>query len=277
MEEQNELYITGAVQTYKEGKLVEEDLTVIDECHLRLFMNDAQMLNSKSVSAFTRSMQGRFLIGTDILPDNIEEFALGYCAAKTTVKPEKIKEIRVIPSGEDRFTACVFVEGLERRPSMFDPEEDQTFGYPNYSTNWGSHFTMNVKQLMDGMKSFTSKSELFANTRAVHGAEIYDGYAAIKFMEDINKANAIYKVLGHALSLGIDLSGSAILSTGRVFKETLEACNILGCKFFVSKAAATKQAIEYAMNNDMTLVGFARDDTFKVYCGEERIIFNNIE
>ncbi len=277
MEDYNELYITGPVQSYRDGKLAEEDTTVVDECHLRLFMNDAQMLGSKSVSAFTRSMQGRFLVGTDILPDNMEEFALGFCAAKTTVKPEKIKEVRIIPSGEDRFTACVFVEGLERRTSMFDLEEDMTFGHPEYSTDWGRNFFISAQQLMDGMKAFTDKSELFKNTGAVHAAEIYDGYASIKFMEDINKSNAVYKVLGHALSLGIDLSSSAILSTGRVFKETLEACHILGCNFFASKSAATKQAIEYAMNNDMTLVGFARGDSFKVYCGEERIIFNNIE
>ncbi len=276
MGEYNELYITGPVLTYKEGQLVEEDLTVVDECHLRLFMNDASYLD-KSVAAFTRSMQGKFLIATDMLPDNMEEFALGYCTAMTTVKPEKISEIRVVPVGEDRFTACVFVNGLNQRPTMFDMEEDRVFGNPVYSTNWGSNFALSASKILTAMKNFTEKSELFASTRSVHAAEIYDGNAAIKFMEDINKSNAVYKVLGYALSMGIDLSGSAILSTGRIFQETLKACNTLGCKFFISKSGATKQAIEYAMNNDMTLIGFARGDSFKVYCGEERIICNNIE
>lgn len=278
MEYRNELYIKGPIKAYKDGALVDEDATVIDECRLVLFMNDSSILESRSVASFARSMQGKFLVGTEILPDNMEEFAIGYCATKTTIPPEMFTEVRVIPSGEDRFTACVFVDRMQPRGGFFDEgEDDNEYGNMTYSTDLGNNFAISAEKLISGMKAFTSRSEIFETTRAVHAAEIYDGNAVLKFMEDINKSNAIYKTLGYALSVGIDLSSSAIFSTGRLFKESVEACHLLGCKFMASKAVASKQAIEYAMNNDMTLVGMVRGDSFKVYCGEERIIYNNIE
>ena len=94
----------------------------------------------------------------------------------------------------------------------------------------------------------------------------------IRFIEDISNSNAIYKAIGYSLIYGIDMSGCILLTSGKITKENVRACFLSGCHVLVSYSPPTRQAIEYAMEKDVTLICFGRNDTFKVYCGYERIM-----
>ena len=247
--------------------MTDVDATVISECHFAIFLNDSYYATMTKKRAFVDAMSGHCLIFTDLTPEYLNEFTVGYSFCNGEVIPERLSEIKMVEADEENIVACVFVDGLTMQPRGGFVDHDIA-----YSTNQNLNIALSPQKIIDEMKRFTERSETFQTTGAIHAAEIYDGNACIKFIEDLNKANALYKVIGHALMRGIDLSGCAILSTGRVFKENVHACEKMGCHMLISKSPPTRQAIEYAMEKDITLIGFARGDSFKVYCGEERII-----
>lgn len=267
MSEYKELTATDTIKMYENGEIKDVDATVVSECHFAVFLNDSYYANLKKREAFIEAMKGKCMIMTDILPEYLQEFAIGYCAGSVNLIPEKISAVKMVDIDDDNAVSIVFVDGLTMNTGSENVDHHLA-----YTTDQHSNVAFSPEKIINQMKAFTKRSELFNETGAVHAAEIYDGNAVIKFIEDINKMNAVYKIIGHALTYGIDLSSCAIFSTGRVFKEMISACDKVGCRFIVSKSAPTKQAIELAMEKDITLIGFARGDSFKVYCGESRIM-----
>ena len=97
-------------------------------------------------------------------------------------------------------------------------------------------------------------------------------FVAPKWFKDITNTNAIYKAIGYSLTYGIDMSGCMLLTSGKIVKENVRACYISGCHVLVSQSPPTRQAIEYAMDKDVTLICCRGDGSFQVYCGWERIM-----
>jgi len=257
---------TDTIKMYENGEMKDIDATVVNECHFAVFLSDSYYRGMKD-KAFVDAMNGKCLVMTDILQDHLKEFALGYCAGNSDLIPENISDYKEVQIDEETAVAIVFVDDL-----TIESREGHVDHYLAYTTNQHSNIAISPQKIIDEMKAFTKRSELFSQTGGVHAAEIYDGTTAIKFIEDINKTNAIYKIIGYSLLHGIDLSSCVVFSTGRVFKEMVVACDKMGCHILVSKSAPTRQAIEYAMEKDMTLIGFARGDSFKIYTGESRIM-----
>lgn len=258
---------TDTIKIYENGEMKDIDATVVNECHFAVFLSDSYYKGLMTKDAFTQAMNGKCLILTDIMQEHLKEFAFGYCAANADFEPEDIADYKEVVIDDETAVAIVFVDNLTVETR--GPREDH---YLAYTTNQKSNIAISPQKIINEMRAFTKRSELFSVTGCVHGAEIFDGTTAIKFVEDINKMNAVYKIIGHALVHGIDLSSCVVFSTGRVFKEMVKACDAMGCHIIVSKSAPTRQAIELAMEKDMTLIGFAREDSFKIYCGESRIM-----
>ena len=258
---------TDTVKQYKDGIMTDVDATVVSECHFAIFLNDSYYAGMTKKKSFIDAMEGHCLVYTDLTPEYLNEFAIGYSYCNGEVIPERLSEVKMVEADEENIVSIVFVDGL-----MMKPRGGYVDHQIAYSTRHNLNIALSPQKILEEMKRFTERSETFKTTGAMHAAEIYDGNACIKYIEDLNKAHAIYKVIGYSLMHGIDLSGCAMFSTGRVFKENVHACEMTGCHMLISKSPPTRQAIEYAMEKDITLIGFARGDSFKVYCGEERII-----
>jgi FdhD protein len=76
-------------------------------------------------------------------------------------------------------------------------------------------------QILDLMKSFQTRSEIYQKTHGVHGAALCDGAGILLFKEDIGRHNAIDKIFGHCLRGDIPLADRIIMTTGRISSEIL--------------------------------------------------------
>ena len=258
---------TDMIKLFKDGALTDVDASVVNECHFAIFLNDTYYSNNSRKQSFVNAMNGKCLIFTDTLPQYLQELAIGYCYCNADFEPEDISQVMMAEADEESVVAIVFVDGLLVRAR--GPKEDHHIAY---NTNKHQNIAFKPDKLIEEMKAFSTRSELNRLTGAVHAAEIFDGENTIRFIEDISNTNAIYKAIGYSLTFGIDMTGCILMTSGKILKENIRACYLSGCHVLASFSPPTRQAIEYAMEKDVTLISFGRNDTFRIYCGWERII-----
>jgi FdhD protein len=104
------------------------------------------------------------------------------------------------------------------------------------------------------------KSEIFAETEAVHSAGIFlRGREPVALAEDIGRHHALDKVIGAALLQGIPLNETVIASTGRMASEMVGKICRAGIPIIATKAAVTDRGVDLAREHGVTLIGFVRD------------------
>jgi len=112
---------------------------------------------------------------------------------------------------------------------------------------------------------------LAARTRGVHAAGLSDGERLLARVEDVGRHNTIDKLLGECLLRGLETRGRALLATGRVSSEMLRKGALMGCPIIASRNSPTSLSVAMAEAWNVTLVGYVRRDSMRVYAHPERL------
>lgn len=126
-------------------------------------------------------------------------------------------------------------------------------------------------------KIFSLMSELYClslsyrESGGIHSSGISDGESVLWVAEDIGRHNTLDKIKGHCLLEGIDTEGKVILTTGRISTEMLVKAAKMGISFIVSRTSPTARAVELADRWGITLVGYVRGSSFRLYTHPERL------
>lgn len=115
---------------------------------------------------------------------------------------------------------------------------------------------------------FQQKSMLYKDTSMSHSVGLASPTAIQFFCEDLQASHAFYKALGQALSAGEDGAGKILLTTGYLDLELVKNAHALGIEILISRFGPTDKGMDFALANEMTLIGFFRGTRFNLYCGQ---------
>lgn len=126
-----------------------------------------------------------------------------------------------------------------------------------------------LKKAPDKLKEY---QDIFEQTGGLHAAGLFDSKGCLlAIREDVGRHNAIDKVIGYALTEGIDMTEVALQLSGRVSFEVVQKALMVGIPFVSAISAPTSLAIDFAGRGDLTLVGFMRGEKMNIYTRADRI------
>jgi formate dehydrogenase assembly factor FdhD len=89
--------------------------------------------------------------------------------------------------------------------------------------------------------------------------------------EDVGRHNTIDKLRGACLIEGIDPRGLLLLATGRISSEMINKAAKMGCPIVASRTSPTSMSVQLAREWNITLCGYVRRDSMRVYSHPERL------
>jgi len=213
-------------------------------------------------------------------PDHLDNLVTGFLFTSGLIKDFPSLKSLIIDT--ERFNAAALIEGDEsefvfKRVYTSGCGKGVIFHNPMdviHKTRLKDGFVANTTEITRLMKEFIKGSPEHAQTRGVHSGALASQGRILIFRDDIGRHNALDKVIGEALSQGLDLSETVMLTTGRISSEILS--KVLRCRIPVIAAlgSPTNQAIKLARVVNLTLVGHVRGSKMDVYSGEERLLSN---
>jgi len=134
-------------------------------------------------------------------------------------------------------------------------------------------FQMSAESIASLPDRLRAAQAVFDHTGGLHAAGLFDASGAlVRVFEDVGRHNAVDKVIGHALlTSALPKGGGVLVVSGRSSFEIVQKAVSARIPCIVSVGAPSSLAVETARRFNLTLVGFAREGSFNVYAGEERI------
>lgn len=112
---------------------------------------------------------------------------------------------------------------------------------------------------------------LYARARGVHTAGLSDGGRILAMAEDVGRHSAVDRLQGACMLHGIETRGRILLTTGRVSSEMLHKTARMGCPIVASRNSPTSMSVAMAEAWRITLIGYVRRHTLRVYTHPERL------
>jgi FdhD protein len=230
---------------------------VIEESFLSIFVNGAELATVMCT------------------PCDQDRLVLGFlCNEGLITSRDDVRALHTCPSG-----ACVDV-WLENSDLVTPPRFILTSGcgggvtFDDLSRTMeplNTGVTIAPQQLARLLIDMQQQAKLYARSRGVHTSALSDGESILLMAEDVGRHNTIDKLRGACLIEGVDPRGRILLCTGRISSEMINKASHMGCPIVASRTSPTSMSVQLARQWNITLAGYVRRDSMKVYAHPERI------
>jgi len=113
---------------------------------------------------------------------------------------------------------------------------------------------------------------LYRRAGGVHAAALADVKQLLCVAEDVGRHNALDKIAGICLRQGWSTHDHILLTTGRLTSEMVNKVARMGVPIIISRTSPTSLSVQLAQAWGVTLVGYTRRRSFRVYAGAERVV-----
>lgn len=207
-------------------------------------------------------------------PKSLKELTLGFLYSESII--DSLDAIEKVQINEDKGRGYVYLKERKKLTENLLGKRTITSGcgkgtvFYNVIDSFKSKkieksIFINMDNVVQLMREFNHKSELFLTTGGVHSCALCDLEKILYFQEDIGRHNALDKILGYAFMENLDLKDKMILTSGRISSEILIKAAKRGIPAIISRSAPTSLAIDMAKELNILLIGFARSDRMNIY------------
>lgn len=236
-------------------------------------------------SSTTGRMQKNIAV-TMRTPGNDKELAAGFLFTEAVIKSNlSIQEIKQFSADENRVLV-ILKEGIE--PVLANTARnfyatsscgvcgkasiDAIVTNSQYRDN-NTSIKISASVFYHLQNELRKQQKVFEETGGIHACAIFDIEGEfIMLREDVGRHNALDKLIGAALlNEQLPLTHVILLLSGRASFELLQKAAMAGIKVVASVGAPTSMAVDMAKENNITLIGFLRDDRYNIYTGYQRI------
>jgi FdhD protein len=220
------------------------------------------------------SVNGEVWLTFSCSTEKLESLAVGFLFNEGIIG--SLKEVASVRLCENQTNLDVWLNHAAEKPEQWLRSSGCTGGVtrpaaPNWIVPLEGRHRFTPQALLNGMDQLYKVEGLYQESRGLHCSALYDGQAICSHAADIGRHNTLDKLAGQILLDGLDLPVRIVLTTGRISSEMLQKCARLGAEVVISRTAPTNLAVDLAEDLGVTVVGYARRDTFIVYTHSERI------
>jgi FdhD protein len=130
---------------------------------------------------------------------------------------------------------------------------------------------LSPKAINDLLQQFVNAQKTQLESRGIHTSALSDGKEILAIADDVGRHNTLDKLAGYCVLNHVTLPQPVILTTGRISSEMLQKSARMGCSVIISLTSPNNYSIELADQWQITLVGYARLNSFNVYTHAHRI------
>jgi FdhD protein len=250
------------VVRYKHGVIEQGHATVATEVPVTLFVNDSEIATLACSPGNLREFGFGFLFTAGFIN------SIGDVRSCTIDKKRWVLEIEITnPPDPQMLTKRLFTSGCGRGV-MFSSLTEMAQRRPLINSS-----CIKPETISNLMRWLQSCSSLHKSSGGVHSAALsVSGTIPTIFYDDIGRHNAVDKVIGAGLLNTVPFADSILCISGRISSEILFKARRSEIPIVVSLGSVTHQTVLLAQSMELTVIGYARGNSFTVYSKPDRVI-----
>lgn len=126
-------------------------------------------------------------------------------------------------------------------------------------------------QIFERMRELYKAGHLYQATQGIHTSALSDGNQLLLVAEDVGRHNTIDRLWGKALKQNLPTRGLVLLATGRISSEMLVKAVKMQVPIVASRTSPTSLSIALAEAWNITVMGYVRRNSLRVYTAPNRI------
>ena len=130
--------------------------------------------------------------------------------------------------------------------------------------------TTTPQQIFERMRDVYQAGRLYRVTQGIHTSALSDGERLVLVAEDVGRHNTIDRLWGKAMKQNISTRGLILLATGRISSEMLAKAAKMEVPIVASRTSATSLSIALAQAWNITVIGYVRRNSLRVYTAPQR-------
>jgi FdhD protein len=243
-----------------------DELTIEEPLEIRI--GDKTLATTMRTPGHDEELAAGFLLSEAIVRDR-QQVAKISADVDNVVVVELARGVRVKLNTAKRFGTISSSCGLCGKTSIDAIRQ-------NFPAIGSVNVRIEIAKLLSLPEQLRKAQSDFVRTGGIHAAGIFDLNGELKIVrEDIGRHNAVDKAIGHAFLAGwLPLDRHILLVSGRASLEIVQKGLAAGIPVVAAVSAPSSLAVDFARENNQTLIGFLRPPSFNIYSHIERVILD---
>jgi FdhD protein len=220
-------------------------------------------------------VNGQPLLRLMCTPTLLEELALGFLFNEGLIEGVgDVEEVKVLTLRDGNRWLDVWL-GREIEPPKLRAITSGCSGGTTFESAGSpveSDLRVTPQQVTHLVAEMSRRAALYHRAGGLHVAALAEGERLLCVAEDVGRHNAVDKIAGRCLRQGLPMQDRILLSSGRISSEVVNKAARMQAPVLVSRTSPTSLAVQLAQAWRVTLIGYTRRRSLRVYTSEWRLL-----